>query len=69
MAFKKPTRNPDIYVSVKDMIEFFNIPQESVSNMIENKFLIPKRCDGEIIYRHTELMRASSIIRWMSEHY
>ena len=59
MGFKKPTRNPDIYVSEKDMVEFFNIPENIVRTLIENRFLTPKSCDGKILYRLTELLQAS----------
>jgi len=59
MGFKKPTRNPDIYVSEKDMIEFFNIPETDVRCLLENKLLTPKSCDGKILYRLTELLQAS----------
>lgn len=59
MGFKKRTRNPDIYVSEKDLIEFFNIPKKDVRCLIEKRLLTPKNCDGKILYRFTELMQAS----------
>ncbi len=59
MGFKKRTRNPDIYISEKDMIEFFNIPEKDVRRLIEKRLLTPKSCDGKILYRLTELMQAS----------
>jgi len=59
MGFKKRTRNPEIYLSEKDMIEFFNIPEKDVRNIINKKLLTPKRCDGKILYRLTELIQAS----------
>jgi len=59
MRLKKPTGNTDIYLSEKDMKEFFNITQKHVPNLIENRFLKPKSCDGKIIYRFIELIRVS----------
>jgi hypothetical protein len=59
MGFKKRTRNPDIYISEKDMIEFFNIPEKDVRNIINKRLLTPKRFDGKILYRLTELIQAS----------
>jgi hypothetical protein len=59
MGFKKPTRNPDIYLSQKDMVDFFKIPEKEFKRLIENRLLTPKRCDGKILYRFTELIRAS----------
>ncbi len=59
MGFKKPTRNPDIYLSQKDMTDFFHLPEKEVKHLIEIRLLTPKSCDGKILYRLTELMRAS----------
>lgn len=59
MGFKKPTRNPEIYISEKDMIEFFNLPEKEVKMIIEKQLIKPKYCDGKILYRLTEVMRAS----------
>ena len=59
MGFKKPTRNPGIYVSEKDLKEFFNIPKRDVKNLIESRLIKPKSCDGKILYRFSEILRAS----------
>jgi hypothetical protein len=59
MGFKKPIRNPGIYLSQKDMTDFFHLPEKEVKHLIEKRILIPKSCDVKILYRFTELMRAS----------
>lgn len=59
MGFKKRTRNPDIYLSQKDMTDFFHLSEKVVKHLIEKRLITPKRCDGKILYRLTELMRAS----------
>ena len=59
MGFKRPTRNPDIYISQKDMTDFFQLPEKEVKHLIEKRILKQKSCDGKIPYRLTELIRAS----------
>jgi hypothetical protein len=59
MGFKKPTRKPDIYLSRKDMTDFFHLPEKEVKHLIEKRILIPKSCDGKILYWLTELIRTS----------
>jgi hypothetical protein len=43
MGFKKPTRNPDIYLSQKDMTDFFHLPEKEVKRLIEKRLLTPKK--------------------------
>ena len=59
MGFKKRTRNPEIYLSQKDMTDFFQLSEKVVKHLIEKRLLRPKRCDGKILFRLTEFMRAS----------
>ena len=59
MGTNKPTRNLDIYVSQKDMVDFFHVLENIVIDLIEKRILKPKSCDGKILYRFTELIRAS----------
>ena len=59
MGFKKPTRNPDIYLSKKDIITILHLTENTVNLLIEKRLLTPKSCDGKILFRLTELIQAS----------
>lgn len=59
MGFKKPTRNPDIYLSKKDIITILHLSERDVNYLIEKRLLTPKRCDGKILFRLTVLIKAS----------
>ena len=59
MGYKKPTRNPDIYLSKKDIITILQLSERAVTSLIEKSLLTPKSCDGKILFRLTELIQAS----------
>ena len=59
MGFKKPTRNPDIYLSKEDIITILHLSKRDVNYLIEKRLLTPKSCDGKILFRLTELIQAS----------
>ncbi len=59
MGFKKPSRNPDIYLSKIDIITILHLTERDVNYLIEKRLLTPKRCDGKILFRLTELIQAS----------
>ena len=59
MGYKKPTRNPDIYLSKKDIITILQLSERDVNYLIEKSLLTPKSCDGKILFRLTELIQAS----------
>jgi len=59
MGMKQRTRNPDIHLSQKDITSFFDLTDQDVENLINLKMLTPKMCGGKILFRLTELWRAS----------
>jgi hypothetical protein len=59
MGMKQRSRNPDIHLSQKDIVTYFDLTDKDVDTLIRNKLLTPKRCGGKILFRMTELMKAS----------
>ena len=42
MGFKKPTRNPDIYLFKKDIITILHLSERDVNHLIEKRLLTSK---------------------------
>jgi len=56
---KQRSRNPDIHLSQKDIVTYSNLTDRDVEQLINQRMLTPKMCGGKILFRLTELWRAS----------
>lgn len=59
MGMKQRSRNPDIHLSQKDIVTYSKLTDRDVEQLINQTMLTPKMCGGKILFRLTELWRAS----------